>query len=73
VLLNELSKAPATLRLAYVADVEPEALVNKRLESLKQLIMSEWEEQGSGYKLVVEPEVFWRLGGPPDSPREVRE
>jgi len=73
VLLNELSKAPATLRLAYVADVEPEALVNKRLESLKQIIMSEWEEQGSGYKLVVEPEVFWRLGGPPDSPREVRE
>jgi uncharacterized repeat protein (TIGR01451 family) len=31
VLLNELSKAPATLRLAYVADVEPESLVRKRL------------------------------------------
>jgi len=73
VLLNELSKAPAVLRLAYVADVESESLVNKRLESLKQLIMTEWEEQSFGYKLVVEPEVFWRLGGPPDSPREVRE
>jgi len=35
--------------------------------------MTEWEEQSFDYKLVVEPEVFWRLGGPPDSPREVRE
>jgi uncharacterized repeat protein (TIGR01451 family) len=73
VLLNELSKSPAVLRLSYVADVEPEALVNKRLESLKQLIMTAWEEQNCCYELVVEPEVFWRLGGPPDSPREVRE
>jgi hypothetical protein len=59
------------LRLAYVADVESESLVNKRLDALKKQIMHDWEEYGCCYELVVEPEVFWRLGGPPDV--EVRE
>ncbi|MFW2405944.1 MAG: SdrD B-like domain-containing protein, partial [Gammaproteobacteria bacterium] len=72
-LLMELKKAPAVLRLAYVADVESESLVNKRLDALKKQIMHDWEEHGCCYELVVEPEVFWRLGGPPDEPREVRE
>jgi uncharacterized repeat protein (TIGR01451 family) len=72
-LLNELQKAPAILRLAYVADVEPESLVNKRLERLKDEIMTLWEQQGCCYELVVEPEVFWRLGGPPDVSDEMRE
>ena len=39
-LLTELKKAPAVLRLSYVADVESESLVNKRLDALKQQIMS---------------------------------
>jgi hypothetical protein len=69
-LLNELSKAPAVLRLAYVADVESESLVNKRLEALKQQIMTAWEEQNCCYELVVEPEIFWRLGGPPEIPND---
>ena len=72
-LLTELKKSPAVLRLAYVADVESESLVNKRLETLKKQIMRDWEDQGCCYELVVEPEVFWRLGGPPDEPRQVRE
>jgi uncharacterized repeat protein (TIGR01451 family) len=72
-LLSELKKAPAVLRLAYVADVEPESLVHKRLDDLKKQIMREWEQHGCCYELVVEPEVFWRLGGPPDAPRQVRE
>jgi len=72
-LLTELQKAPAVLRLAYVADVESESLVNKRLDELKKQIMRDWEQHGCCYELVVEPEVFWRLGGPPDGPREVRE
>ena len=72
-LLTELRKAPAVLRLSYVADVESESLVNKRLETLKKQIMQDWEQHGCCYELVVEPEVFWRLGGPPDGPRDVRE
>jgi uncharacterized repeat protein (TIGR01451 family) len=72
-LLAELKKAPAALRLAYVADVESESLVQKRLETLKGQIMAAWQEEGCCYELVVEPEVFWRLGGPPPKPREVRE
>ncbi len=63
-LLEELQKAPATLRLSYVADVEPEALVEQRLELLKSQISSAWEEIGCCYELVIEPEIHWRLGGP---------
>ena len=72
-LLRELATAPAALRLFYVADVEEEALVEQRLEALKQEILTAWDEKNCCYKLVVEPEIFWRLGGPPKRPREVRE
>ncbi len=63
-LLEELQKSPATLRLSYVADVEPEALVEQRLAILKSQITSAWEETGCCYELVIEPEIHWRLGGP---------
>jgi uncharacterized repeat protein (TIGR01451 family) len=68
-LLDELRKGPAVLRLSYVADLESESLVNERLDDLKNRIMQAWMEQGGGYELVVEPEVFWRLGGPVKQPR----
>jgi uncharacterized repeat protein (TIGR01451 family) len=68
-LLNELRKAPAVLRLSYVADLESETLVNQRLDDLKDRIMSTWLQEGAGYELVIEPEVFWRLGGPVRQPR----
>jgi hypothetical protein len=68
-LLGELRKAPAVLRLSYVADVESESLVERRLEAIQKRIMTAWEEQDAGYELVIEPEVFWRLGGPPKKPR----
>jgi uncharacterized repeat protein (TIGR01451 family) len=73
VLLRELATAPATLRLSYVADVEDESLVEQRLEALKKDILTAWDEKNCCYKLVVEPEIFWRLGGPPERVREVRE
>jgi uncharacterized repeat protein (TIGR01451 family) len=63
-LLEELQKAPATLRLSYVADIEPEALVEQRLESLKSTISAAWQELDCCYELVIEPEIHWRLGGP---------
>jgi uncharacterized repeat protein (TIGR01451 family) len=64
-LLNELRKAPSTLRLSYVADIEDPDLVDRRLEAVKRQIMEEWEALDCCYQLTVEPEVFWRLGEPP--------
>jgi hypothetical protein len=64
-LLQELQKAPSVLRLSYVADVEDEALVNRRLDRLKGDISAAWQEMDCCYELVIEPEIFWRLGGPP--------
>ena len=68
-LIEELQKAPATLRLSYVADVESEALVEQRLDSLKSRITDAWEELGCCYELVIEPEIHWRLGEPARQPR----
>ncbi len=73
VLLRELATAPSTLRLSYVADVEDEALVEKRLKALKEEILAAWAEKNCCYKLVVEEEIFWRLGGPPEKLKGVRE
>jgi len=64
-LLEELKKAPAVLRLSYVGDVESEALVNRRVDALKRRIMDEWVELACCYELVIEPEIFWRRGAPP--------
>jgi hypothetical protein len=65
-LLNELKKAPAVLRLSYVADIEDEPLVERRLDRFKSDIMDAWREENCCYELVIEPEIFWRRGGPPD-------
>ncbi len=54
------------LRLSYVADVEDEPLVERRLEKLKRDISVAWRTQDCCYDLVIEPEIFWRRGGPPD-------
>jgi hypothetical protein len=48
-------------------------LVDQRLELLKKEIMTAWETDGCCYELVVEPEIFWRLGGPPDELGRVAE
>jgi uncharacterized repeat protein (TIGR01451 family)/fimbrial isopeptide formation D2 family protein len=68
-LLEELQKAPAVLRLSYVADLESESLVNRRLDQLKKQIMESWENGEAGYELIVEPEIHWRLGGPVKMPK----
>jgi len=68
-LMEELQKGPAVLRLSYVADVESESLVERRLEAIKEQVMTAWQELSCCYELVIEPEVYWRLGGPPDRPR----
>ncbi|MEJ2392811.1 MAG: SdrD B-like domain-containing protein [Gammaproteobacteria bacterium] len=63
-LIEELKKAPSVLRLAYLADVERQGLVQKRLNALKKEIAGRWNRSDGGYRLVVETEVFWRRGGP---------
>jgi uncharacterized repeat protein (TIGR01451 family) len=67
-LLRELQNGPAVLRLSYVADVESEGLVERRLELMKQQIMTAWQALNCCYELVIEPEIYWRLGGPPSGP-----
>jgi hypothetical protein len=68
-LLGELRKAPAVLRLSYLADVEDPRLVNQRLDTVKRAILDAWKtpEDCCAYELSIEPEVFWRRGGPPTS------
>jgi uncharacterized repeat protein (TIGR01451 family) len=63
-LLEELRKGPAVLRLSYVADNEDAGLVNRRLEAVKRQITDAWKAS-NGYVLTIEPEVFWRRGAPP--------
>jgi hypothetical protein len=69
-LLDELQKAPSVLRLSYLADVEDAQLVDRRLNAIKRQIMDAWKAMDSGYALTIEPEVFWRRGGPPKRPTE---
>jgi hypothetical protein len=63
-LVDELRKAPAVLRLSYLADVEDPALVKARLNALKAVIAKRWETVDDGYRLSIETQVYWRHGGP---------
>jgi hypothetical protein len=38
---------------------------------LKKEIMVAWQELNCCYELVIEPEIFWRRGAPPDESKEV--
>jgi uncharacterized repeat protein (TIGR01451 family) len=65
VLREELRKAPAILRLSYIADTEDAALVQRRMEAVKRQLT---EAANYSYELTIEPEVFWRRGAPPKRP-----
>jgi large repetitive protein len=64
-LMAELKKAPAVLRLSYLADVEDADLVERRLNAVKSEITESWRQLDCCYQLDIEQTVFWRLGGPP--------
>jgi uncharacterized repeat protein (TIGR01451 family) len=64
-LIEELRKAPAVLRLSYLADVEDPKLVNRRVKAMTRLINDAWRELDCCYRLTVEHEIFWRMGKPP--------
>jgi hypothetical protein len=36
---------------------------------MKDRILTVWDERNGGYELEIEPEIFWRLGGPPAIPK----
>jgi uncharacterized repeat protein (TIGR01451 family) len=67
-LLDELKKAPAVLRLSYLADVEDADLVERRVQALREQITQSWVALNCCYELTIENEVFWRLGAPPGQP-----
>jgi uncharacterized repeat protein (TIGR01451 family)/fimbrial isopeptide formation D2 family protein len=69
-LVEELQKGPAILRLSYLADVEDPKLVESRISAMTKLVTDSWSEAHGGYPLVIEHEVFWRTGKPPsEDPR----
>jgi len=68
-LLEELRKAPAVLRLSYVADTEDAALVKRRVEAFKRQLTGAWGAANPSYVLTIEPEVFWRRGAPAKQPQ----
>jgi hypothetical protein len=68
VLLEELRKAPAVLRLSYIADTEAAALVDQRVEAVKRQLTEAWGPENENYLLTIEPEIFWRRGAPPERP-----
>jgi uncharacterized repeat protein (TIGR01451 family) len=67
-LLDELRKAPAVLRLSYVADTEDASLVERRVEAIKRQLTESWNAVNKSYALSIEREVFWRRGAPPKRP-----
>jgi uncharacterized repeat protein (TIGR01451 family)/fimbrial isopeptide formation D2 family protein len=71
-LMDELQKGPAVLRLSYVADVENEHLVQQRLDTVQEQITTAWQELDCCYELVIEPEVYWRLGSPQDRDKAMK-
>src|SRR6185295_9495232 len=48
-LLAELRKAPAVLRLCYVADTEEAALVERRVKAVKGQLTASWNAEGDRY------------------------
>jgi uncharacterized repeat protein (TIGR01451 family) len=65
-LLEELRRAPAVLRLSYIADTEDAALVDRRVEAIRRQLTEVWGVGNDSDALTIELEVFWRRGGPPE-------
>lgn len=65
-LLETLKQGPSVLRLAYLAETEDKALVERRLKAVKAEVARRWAEAGNPYELTIETEVFWRTGAPPE-------
>ncbi len=71
-LVDELRRGPAILRLSYLADIEDPRLVEARLRAVSDEIQSRWQALNCCYELTIEPEIFWRRGDPPKDRRRQR-
>jgi len=63
-LIEELRKGPAVLRLSYLADVEDAGLVTARLKAVQHEMSQRWAKLNCCYRLNIESETFWRRGAP---------
>ena len=63
--IEQLLKQDSVLRVTYLADVEKQRLVRKRLSHLIAKVEQDWEQR-SDRELEIEHEIFWRHGGPVD-------
>ncbi len=69
-LLTELRKSRSVLHLSYLADVEDQQLVERRLEAVAKSIGDAWRALNCCYELSIEREVYWLRGSPPKEPLE---
>jgi uncharacterized repeat protein (TIGR01451 family) len=69
-LLAELRKSRSILHLSYLADVEDQQLVDRRLAAVDQMIKDGWRALNCCYELTIEREVYWLRGSPPKAPVE---
>ena len=72
ILLDELEKGEAILRLSYIADIEDPQLVERRLEAVEKEIVEAWKARG-GEPLSVETEIYWHRGSPAKAPAREQE
>jgi hypothetical protein len=70
-LMDELEKAPAVLRLSYLADLEDTRLVNRRVKSMRRMLNQAWQTREADYRLTIEQEIFWRTGKPPEKDKRL--
>ena len=40
----------------------------RRVDAIKKQVSKAWAAAKGGYPLSIEPEIFWRRGGPPKRP-----
>jgi len=69
ILLEELQKSPSVLRLSYLGDVEEPGLASRRLKAVETEIAERWAAEECCYELVIETDLHWRLGAPPNEPK----
>jgi hypothetical protein len=39
------------------------------VEAVKRQLSQAWDAASGGYRLTIEPEIFWRRGAPPGQPK----
>ena len=61
---EELRGEPSILRISYLGEHESERLAKQRIRVVRKIIEDNWNELRCCYNLLIETEIFWRLGRP---------